>query len=295
MPVQLDLWSISPPVSSRPVGSTNDPDAFGCCSRYRSCSAAEKCLIPGLDYSAHCSYRKNLEAGRIFYGKTLAGSLRTAIVRYALPSALCRMAPGWRLTAWWLISANTGAESPPSSSAPYSFLIWLGFPFRFSPLGPMFPRLCGYRQLLSSVTENPSYGPLFRRAQEAGAGSKPGPKTKEFLSDWLNHAGVPLRDELSAPYLLASIRSDALSYLEELYHDTLAASYDGRIYARSPLAEDGFCPVRTTKERNCAGSLFPMGIPRRKKPAFQPRSWRPRQPDSALQIRGAAPYDLWTF
>ena len=55
--------------------------------------------------------------------------------------------------------------------------------FDFSPLGPMFPRLCGYRQLLSSVMGNPFYGPMFRRAQEAGSGSKPGPNTKENLSE----------------------------------------------------------------------------------------------------------------
>ena len=241
MPVQLDLWSISPPVSSRPAVSTNDPDAFGCCSRYRSCSAAGKCLIPGLDYSAHCSYRKNLEADRIFYGKNSCGF---SADRYcSLCSAVGALPDGARLAFDSLVvdfcEYRRGSSSVVVRSVFLSDLAGLSL-FDFSPLGPMFPRLCGYRQLLSSVMENPSYGPMFRLAQEAGAGSKPGPKTKEFLSDWLNRAGVSLRDELSAPYLLASIRSDALSYLEELYHDTLAASYDGRIYARSPLAEDGF-------------------------------------------------------
>ena len=44
----------------------------------------------------------------------------------------------------------------------------------------------------------------------------------------------------SVSLIFSTDSKDALSYLEELYHDTLAASYDGRIYARSPLAEDGF-------------------------------------------------------
>lgn len=44
-------------------------DAFACCSRYRACSDARACLIPELDYSVNCIYRKNLENGRVFAGK----------------------------------------------------------------------------------------------------------------------------------------------------------------------------------------------------------------------------------
>lgn len=44
-------------------------DAFGCCSRYSACSDARTCLIPHLDYSKNCIYRKSLEQGHVFYGK----------------------------------------------------------------------------------------------------------------------------------------------------------------------------------------------------------------------------------
>ena len=44
-------------------------DAFGCCSRYSACSDARACLIPHLDYSRNCIYRRSLEQGHIFYGK----------------------------------------------------------------------------------------------------------------------------------------------------------------------------------------------------------------------------------
>ena len=43
--------------------------SFGCCSSYRACSDAKACLVPHSDYYENCSYRKNLEAGIIFYGK----------------------------------------------------------------------------------------------------------------------------------------------------------------------------------------------------------------------------------
>lgn len=48
---------------------TSSADTFGCCSRYRQCSDAGKCLIPEKSYSVNCLYRKSLENGKIFYGK----------------------------------------------------------------------------------------------------------------------------------------------------------------------------------------------------------------------------------
>lgn len=48
----------------------NEPvDSFGCCSRYVECSDALKCVSPYKKLARGCQYRKNLEAGRIFYGK----------------------------------------------------------------------------------------------------------------------------------------------------------------------------------------------------------------------------------
>lgn len=49
--------------------SSSAKDAFGCCSRYSACSDAKICLIPHLDYSKNCIYRKSLEQGHVFYGK----------------------------------------------------------------------------------------------------------------------------------------------------------------------------------------------------------------------------------
>lgn len=50
------------------VDSMNFP-AFGCCHLYNECSDAEKCLHPDQMYATACSYRKNMESGKIFYGK----------------------------------------------------------------------------------------------------------------------------------------------------------------------------------------------------------------------------------
>ena len=43
--------------------------SFGCCDKYIQCSDALKCIHEDLLYSTSCMYRKNLENGKIFYGK----------------------------------------------------------------------------------------------------------------------------------------------------------------------------------------------------------------------------------
>jgi len=44
-------------------------EEFGCCSKFMECSDAKKCINPDVSISKGCLYRKNLEEGRIFYGK----------------------------------------------------------------------------------------------------------------------------------------------------------------------------------------------------------------------------------
>lgn len=43
--------------------------SFGCCSRFIECSDAKECVHENKIYSMGCKYRKNLESGKIFYGK----------------------------------------------------------------------------------------------------------------------------------------------------------------------------------------------------------------------------------
>ena len=43
-------------------------DRFGCCSLFKKCSDARKCLHENKLYSKACIYRNNLEQGKIFYG-----------------------------------------------------------------------------------------------------------------------------------------------------------------------------------------------------------------------------------
>lgn len=43
-------------------------EPFACCSSYVECSDKMQCVHYDLLYAKGCSYRKNLESGRIFYG-----------------------------------------------------------------------------------------------------------------------------------------------------------------------------------------------------------------------------------
>lgn len=47
----------------------NTEESFGCCSRYIECSDSKHCMQDDVRLRFSCIYKKNLEAGKIFYGK----------------------------------------------------------------------------------------------------------------------------------------------------------------------------------------------------------------------------------
>ena len=58
---QNTVYAIENYVSKEPV--------FNCCSRYEECSDVKKCVHSNMLFSRACMYRKNIEDGKIFYGK----------------------------------------------------------------------------------------------------------------------------------------------------------------------------------------------------------------------------------
>lgn len=46
-----------------------ESDPFGCCGSYIACSDAGQCIKTDIMFAGKCTYRQNLKAGRIFYGK----------------------------------------------------------------------------------------------------------------------------------------------------------------------------------------------------------------------------------
>lgn len=66
--IDLDKIQTQDEISISSEVSSGRDDLFGCCSHYRECSAAGKCIAE-TEGSESCIYRKNLEKGIIFYGK----------------------------------------------------------------------------------------------------------------------------------------------------------------------------------------------------------------------------------
>lgn len=63
----FDLQKNNEPAPAR--SQVRSKDLFDCCSRYRECSDAKKCLIADADYSNACNYRRKLESGTVLFGK----------------------------------------------------------------------------------------------------------------------------------------------------------------------------------------------------------------------------------
>lgn len=241
----FEALSSEPPII--PTQSiANSPDSFGCCSSYRACSDAGQCVIADRDYSACCLYRKNLEAGRIFYGKNAndfdqsrydellrrVDSLSPE-ARSAFDTILIDFSEYHR-SAHLCIVRN---RYIPELSA-------VGL-FEFRAMGAEFPKLVSHRSFLKpAVVSHPEYGPLFRQAQAERSRDKHNRKiskasSKKFLLYWLDHDGAPVRDLMAEPYRFAILPSENILYAEELYRDTLFSGCENRIYPLSPFAEDG--------------------------------------------------------
>ena len=62
-----DVAEFTEQVIRHSVNTFEPSDKFGCCDKYKECSEAKKCLHRNQFYAKACWYRKNLEAGKIFY------------------------------------------------------------------------------------------------------------------------------------------------------------------------------------------------------------------------------------
>lgn len=234
---QINLFDISlpVPVAPSPVPQTsNDPDAFGCCSRFRSCSDAKRCLISHLDYSAHCSYRKNLENGAIFYGKNANGFSSAVYVEYCQRvKALSDDVRGecYRLLTYFF-ETKPGSRRVLVDNAPWiQSLADIGL-FSVAPCHDYLLSVCGYRELLNRLKADPVYGPKWAARNDSD-------RTKSALVEWIKKSAVPFLDHLADPYRMIEICDPAQIYATELYHDFLFCRSSGYIMDQPPLMRDG--------------------------------------------------------
>ena len=245
MEQQTSLFNggISVPVSEK--ADILDKDAFGCCSScrngekydYRVCSDAGKCLR-GDERAGHCQYRKNLENGRIFFGKNAVGfdADRYEAIRRnvdALPPEAKTVFDSIVLN---LQEYNRCAKRCIIRNEHISELTTVGL-FEFERMGPAFSARCAYSSYLLPIFKGT---PIFEKIIDGRKEDTKKPfENKTALLNWLNHEGVVLRDILAEPYRFAVLPIEKSIYSEEYYQDVLLLGYKSRIHPRSPLAEDG--------------------------------------------------------
>lgn len=253
---------------------SNNSDVFACCSHFRQCSDAGRCVIPDADYAANCYYRGCIEKGRVFFGKTAEhfdGEYYAALLqRIATLSAGAKDV--FDSLVVYFCEYCPGATSYVVRSTYTDELAAVGL-FDFRPLGAEFFNLCATGDCLRSVKGLASFGeakqkrkaeldPLRKPLLSAKKDAKmrndtaemkriddelkklyltmPSETSAEFFFDWMNHDGSAVRDRIAEPYRLVGVRTLCAQYMTEYYHDELASGYDSRIYALSPLAADGY-------------------------------------------------------
>lgn len=245
----------------------NSLNEIGCCSHYRECSDLGSCVMLNASFSDSCAYRKNLMNSVIFYGKNATHFSKK---KYSEIVEQINDLPKMTRTIFdnlviGFCEYHRGANRLIVRNEYIAKLSSVGL-FDFVPLGAEFPRICSYNSFLRPRLT--SY-PVFKLAQNfraealkpmrdaikaAETGSEeekrlkkefeqlqkelPSEKSQEFMTRWLNHEGIKIRDYLAKPYRVAICNPGTTSYLEEYYRDTLSSGYESRIYSRSPLAED---------------------------------------------------------
>lgn len=65
-PIGQDSIPLHDAINSR-LKTMFPSETFGCCHRFKECSRSKKCLHKNAFYAQSCMYKKNLDAGKIFY------------------------------------------------------------------------------------------------------------------------------------------------------------------------------------------------------------------------------------
>ena len=241
--------------------ASSSADNIGCCSRYRKCSDAMRCVSPYPDISARCVYRKNLESGKPFYGKNsicfdpdLYAKIQDSVghmteqAREALDYVLVVLRELKRGSRSCIIRAGQAALLLPLEE--------LGV-FSLTSFADLLPYVCSLKAVRELLKKDAAGYDAFREAEKqnllqkkggtAGAGTAPG---ESFFKSWLMQSGRAYCEKLAVPYRVVSLNLDQITCIEELYMDRLSATYDLREYSLSPLAEDGLLtPLQIQEEK----------------------------------------------
>lgn len=235
MDQQISVFDVAVSDSTATKPIINDPDAFGCCSRYRQCSDEKRCVISDYTHSAHCAYRKNLENGRIFYGKNADGFSLNAY--YAYRQRVNGLSASDIEYCFWLLTyffeKKRGANYIiVDNDKRLNDLVDIGL-FKVSPCGDYIIQVCAYRKLMEVLKNHPIYGPLW-------SARKGKDRSKNAVITWIQENAPQLIVDIGNPYRMVTIPSSARLYAMEMYYDDCFNQKTPYKVPDDPLTRDGF-------------------------------------------------------
>lgn len=234
-------------LSNQMIESSEEDDlagsTFGCCHRYRECSDAKHCLCTQDEKSSRCAYRKNLEAGNIFYGRNANGFNIEQFNCYL--DRLEQLSPDAQEAFKNLIIAYCWTKRNRHQVLIRNHFIeaikCLNL-FDFSPADSYIIEKCGYNNFKNLIkkTDKAAYDSFQKYLAKYKQG-KTKVNSKEALKQWLNSDGAAIRQKLIAPYCLASgINYENISlYIEEIFREKYFDEVEKGMMPVSPLIEDG--------------------------------------------------------
>lgn len=222
-------------------------EKISCCSRYRVCSDAKKCVCTNLEIAFACAYRDNLTAGQIFYGKNANGF--SSELYEKIQKEIAALPDRDRFAVYSLIfylrGSNRGAEQRVVRKETAEILEKTGL-FALREFSSSLPFTCSLKVLRKRINNSEFYD-SFRLSEaqykrEKASNKAEGTETKftvPFVSYWLMNEGKTFRDHMASSYRIAFVRPETLRYIEELYCDQILSGKVPFGYPISPLVEDG--------------------------------------------------------
>lgn len=219
--------------------SENKSDLIGCCSRFRACSDAQKCLMPNSDISECCAYRKNLDAGRIFYGKNASNFV---LEEYGIILSKISKLPIEQLGAFknivgYLCSMHSSGillyASPSILNPCLNELLSIR---RASQYVLSQYRIRSITVILEKFPQKNSAYMKAERAQKDRTGSGSFDK-RSFLIQWCTANAPEVIEQIVNRYVMVSIPSNIRRYIYEYYYENIP-SEDFQFELEFPIETD---------------------------------------------------------
>ncbi len=250
-PPQDEPEQISMLDANAPDDQPTKDDVMGCCALYRECSDAGHCLRTDPIYSARCTYKRHLDAGRIFYGKNATSFSRD---EYAKFCAIVDGLPDGARTEYYKMLVYFWCTFACAENALWDYVPALDVVAdaglcKLSPCEDRFLDLCDFGndkdgqqhgQLRKMLQADAAYGPTLK-----ASGIK-GNAKKEVLIRWIKTNAMPFLRQFTGGYTLLSLNPAYRAYSYEYYYDNLRGK-EKPYTVELPADRDDFGLFRATR------------------------------------------------